>query len=50
LLDLEGIKMAYDLENERVPSHMTIRPLTAGAISIVDSIPTEEVLRTLRAA
>jgi hypothetical protein len=44
---LDGVKMRYDLDNKLVPTHWTLRPLDAGVIVDVASVPTTEVLRSL---
>lgn len=42
--DLEGIEQDYDLEDNWVPIHDTLRPLGDDVITDVVAVPTEEVL------
>jgi len=43
--DLEGVETDYDLQGEDVYVHETYRPLKAGAIEVVDSVLTKDLLR-----
>lgn len=47
IYDLEGVDEEEDLEEEYVPAHKTVRPLHDGAIQIVESIPTAQLLPTV---
>lgn len=44
--DFAGIRMEYDLESTRVPTHWTVRVLDPKAIVEMSAVPTAEVLRT----
>lgn len=43
--DLHGVETEYDLNRDRVCVHETYRPLTAGAIKVVGSILTKDLLK-----
>jgi hypothetical protein len=47
---LQGVDMEYDLEGEDVPTHVTYRPLTPGAIQPTGAMRSLELMRRLKPA